>query len=131
MNGPDSTSASAIYSALKVTGSLKSHRVIAYRCGHRCLLLDVIRTPRGFILHWPRYKLSPAENDRLSSAAGRASNTEDGGTRWNAQTAFIHQISNPVLQCDHVLEVNLLDGQLSDDLKSGRAEIVYNARGVR
>lgn len=78
----------AVYRALK-----RDHRrlldclQITYRCGVRwCLLLHVVETPAGIIIHRPRYRLSPTLNEARSNGPGRAKNTEDGDRRWRAAT---------------------------------------------
>jgi hypothetical protein len=122
--------ASAAYQALKSTGALSSHRLIAYRCPRRCLLLDVINIPQGVILHRPSYKLSPSLNESSSNEAGRASNTTDGDRRWRQNTGFVSEWGNVPLNCDHVRVTLELDA-VQADVDTHHAEMVVMSSGER
>lgn len=101
-----------LYTALVSSGRLAELRRLTYRCTvARCLLLDVVETPLGVVLHQKRFKNSSEVNQRRSNAAGRAKNTLDGDRRWKPRTYFLQQsaLSWPddaaggqSLQCDHV-----------------------------
>lgn len=122
--------ARAVYDALRTTGKVSSHRLLTYRCPRRCLLLDVVNTPDGLILHRPRYKLSPRLNAESSNESGRTKNTEDGDRRWTANTGFVESWGNVPLTCDH-LRVTLDLAELQHDLDARHAEITVRADGER
>lgn len=132
MSGGDALAAN-IYAALQATRELHRYRAVTYRCGHerRCLLLDVVQTPRGLIFHNPPYKLSPARNDADSSESGRARNTRDGDRHWNAQTYFASECLNVSLNCDHVHRVTLDKDEIQSDLDARHAEVVVAPDGTR
>ncbi|MGN7247093.1 hypothetical protein ACTHQ1_05080 [Janibacter anophelis] len=114
-----SRAGAAAYAALKKSGKLASHRVMSYRCAHRCLLLDVMEFPEpvGLIFHLPRYRLSPAVNDETSSPEGRAKNTEDGDRRWKAHTAA--ETFAAALNCDHLHHLSIRRERIQADLDAG------------
>lgn len=122
--------AAAVYDALRATGKLSSHRLLSYRCPRRCLLLDVVNTPNGLILHRPRYKLSPQVNAESSNASGRSKNTEDGDRRWRANTGFVETWGNVPMSCDHVRVTLNLD-ELQADLDARHAEVTLTSSGER
>lgn len=122
LNDERATLADSIYAALRSAGWLTSHRVLTYRCSQRCLLLDVVVTPQGTLLAFPRYKLSPALNAESSSESGRAKNTEDGDRRWRGRAFFAESVGNCPLNCDHVRAVLELD-RIDADLDAGRSEV--------
>jgi len=110
------------YRALRSTGRLSKQRALAYRCPRRCLLLDVVPTPQGLLLHVPRYKLSPQLNAELTSGSGRAKNTEDGDRRWLGQSFFEEAAVNCSLTCDHTRGVIEL-AEIHEDLRAGVTEV--------
>ena len=94
--------ADAVYAAVNSTGQLPVYRTLSYRCASRCLLLDIIDTPQGAIVHFPRFSRPPAANDARSSAEGRAANTEDGRNHWRARSAFLDDAGAQIeLVCKH------------------------------
>ena len=123
--------ASNIYTALRNTGQLHEHRLVAYRCEERCGLLDVVESPNGLIIGFPRHKTSPSVTTASSSAEGRARNTEDGDRKWRTQAGFIESVSRPVLSCDHVDRAVLEDADLRSDLDAGHTEVVVRRDGSR
>lgn len=116
--------ADAFYAMLKARGQLRSHRLLTYRCQRRCLLLDVLRTSHGVIVHQPRYKLSPEVNEQTSSPDGRTNNTEDGDRRWRGHTFPVEFAINFVLNCDHVNQHVLDRDQVQADVDATRREVV-------
>ncbi|CAN5831004.1 hypothetical protein BH24ACT3_BH24ACT3_11510 [soil metagenome] len=123
-------SAEDLYAALTHTRQLSSHRLVAYRCSlprKRCLLLDVIETPAGRLLHFPRYKLPPGVNEATSSEAGRAANTEDGGHKWKGGTGFESAVADSFeVHCDHVRAVVLTKAGIVADVGAGRREVTVH-----
>lgn len=123
--------ASNIYAALKSTGSLSRHRLMVFRCERRCALLDIIETPDGTMIGFPRYKTSPASTEEASNEDGRRANTEDGWRRWKERAAFAENVSNPPLSCDHMHNVPVSDESISAHLSSGHAEVIVRRDGTR
>lgn len=117
--------AEAAYGALRAQGKLGSHRVLAYRCSRRCLLLDVLMFPEplGVIVHQPRYKLSPTVNEASSSESGRAKNTEDGARRWRARYYSPDEMLNAALNCDHLQHVVIDRDRIVKDM-SGQDRVI-------
>lgn len=116
--------ANAFYAMLKKRGSLKAHRAVVYRCAKRCLLVDVLTTTQGIILHVPAYKLSPIVNLESSSASGREVNTTDGDRRWKAHTFPIAAAVNVTCTCDHVRQFVLDVETIESDAAARRGEVV-------
>lgn len=116
------------YKALKATGQLSSHRLLAYRCpnARRCLLLDVVNFPEpvGPLLVKPRYKLSAATNEAASNEAGRAANTEDGRNHWKAAYMVPEALLNVVMNCDHIKDVAINKARVQADLDAGHTEVI-------
>ncbi|REF30632.1 hypothetical protein [Calidifontibacter indicus] len=137
------TDAAELYRALLGSDRLPTLRRMTYRCAtkDRCLLLDAVETPLGTVLHQTRYKYSPAENEKRSSASGRAKNTFDGVNHWRERTYYIGEsalaypddLPSPQLgvSCDHVLEYLLAATEFRDDWSAGRVEIRVRADGSR
>lgn len=124
--GKDRTAlAESVYDALEAPGKLSSHRVLTYRCPRRCRLLEVIVTPQGLLLAFPRYKMSPTVNAERSSESGRAKNTEDGDRRWRRRAFFAESVGNCPLNCDHVREVLELE-RIDADRAAGLTEVVVH-----
>lgn len=97
--------AEEIYAALKATKRLTKQRALAYYCRNRrrCLLLDVVPVPSGYLLHIPRFKLSPKVNLEFSNEDGRRANTEDGNRHWRGRSLYVDQVTDLLkLTCDHV-----------------------------
>lgn len=94
--------ATEIYGALKERGALNRHRIVEYRCRRGCLLLDVLATPAGTIVHHPAYKLSPKLNEQSSNASGRRAHTTDGNRHWQARTTGLEPGFDTDLNCPHV-----------------------------
>ena len=105
--------AESLYVALiSNPGRLSQLRRLTYRCAkHRCLLLDVVETPLGVVLHQKRFKQSAEVNEGRSNEAGRAKNTFDGDNHWKPRTYWLNESalslsddprSNQPLNCDHV-----------------------------
>lgn len=111
------------YAALEATGRLAKQRALTYRCPSRCLLLEVIPTRLGLLLHVPRYKLSPRLNAEASSAAGRAKNTEDGDRHWKARSFFEDTALGLSVSCDHVRSVVVGLEDIHADLDAGATEV--------
>lgn len=112
-----SAQADEIYEAMKATGRLSKQRALAYYCRNRrrCLLLDVVPVPSGFILHTPRYKLSPRVNEEASSESGRRANTEDGERHWRGHSFYADQAADHLtMTCDHVRTVIAVADILAD-----------------
>lgn len=115
------------YGAMKASGRLKSYRLIEYRCAAgRCLLLDVVNLPEpvGLVLHQPRFKQSPALNEQMSSASGRAKHTEDGDRRWRARTVPRSAALNVALTCDHVQGLVLDFDRVATDIAARRGRVL-------
>lgn len=107
------------YAMLEMRKQLKSHRVFTYRCPNqkrRCMLVNVLNTREGIIVHVPRYKLSPAVNAASSTEDGRAKNTEDGGHKWKTRTFFLESAINLECNCDHIRQRVVTIEQLQADL---------------
>lgn len=117
--------ATSVYDALKSTGKLASHRVLTYRCRvRRCVLLEVLLLPQGYVLASPRYKLSPSMNDAASSPLARAERTEDGDRRWKARAVFAGDALSIGVRCDH-LPLNAISmPDLAADLEAKAAEVL-------
>lgn len=123
MNEMTIEASSAFYAELKSAGKLKDHRAVAYRCPKRCLLVDVLTTPQGLIIHTPAYKLSPDLNEELSNEPGRAANTIDGNRKWKGHTFPISLAVNITCTCDHMR--HLLDvSTIQADTAARRGEVV-------
>lgn len=137
-----------LYTALISDGRATQLRRLTYRCAtpHRCLLLDVIETPLGTVLHQKRYKSSPEVNLRRSSAAGRAANTIDGDRRWKPRTFYLEQSglawsqeprAGQSLRCDHVGvlpdggDVVLVAAEFTADWSCGHTEVLVRRDGSR
>lgn len=118
--------ANAFYAMLKKRGSLKDHRAVTYRCSKRCLLVDVLTTAQGLIIHVPAYKLSPAVNEQNSNASGRAANTTDGDRRWKGHTFPSAAAINVTLACDHLHHKLLEMDVIEADSAARRGEVVVN-----
>lgn len=122
---------------------LRVLRRMQYRCDNErhCLLLDVIETSLGTLLHQNRYKYSEAENEQRSSESGRRKNTYDGENHWQERTYFVEQsalahpddLPTPILgvSCDHVLDHALLATDFRDDWSARRAEVRVRRDGSR
>ena len=124
--------ASDIYGALKSTGQLHRHRMVTYRCSHRCVLLEVVDGgAEGLIIGFPRYKTSPEQTEATSNESGRRKNTEDGYSRWKQQAGFAENVSRPLLSCDHLRSVPLEDDAIAADLAARHAEVVVRPDGSR
>lgn len=108
--------AGEFYALLKKSGKLESHRVLTYRCRSRCLLLDVLNTREGIIVHVPRYRLSPQANAISSTESGRVKNTEDNDRRWKERTFFLADAIDLACNCDHVRQYVVTMKQLQEDL---------------
>ena len=104
------------YQALRSSKQRWRHPHVAYRCRNGCLLLHVVETPVGTLVHHPSYHLSPTRNAARSSPEGRAANTIDGDRQWREWTSPIDStgISPKLadvgsvgvqLDCDHVSEI--------------------------
>lgn len=118
-----SDAAGAFYSMLKGRGQLKSHRVLTYRCKRRCLLLDVLDTRHGILVHQPRYRLSPALNAASSSEGGRAKNTEDGHRKWRERAFFLQDALNLSVQCDHLAQHVVSNERIRGDAAAALGEV--------
>lgn len=116
--------ASALYDRLRASGKLGSHRVLTYRCPRRCLLLDVLRLPHGFLVACPRYKLSPGVNETTSTAEGRQRHTEDGDRRWKGQVFFSTDAAGYSLNCDHVAGYHLTEEAFDRDIEGDKSVVV-------
>lgn len=116
----------AAYKALKTQGKLASHRLIAYRCSRRCLLIDVVQFPEpvGVIVHQPRYRLSPELNAASSSESGRAKNTEDGDRRWREQFMVPETMLNVTATCDHLAQIAVSKERMQRDVDAGLREVI-------
>ncbi|MFD6676070.1 hypothetical protein ACFWDA_17085 [Rhodococcus zopfii] len=136
------TSPEDLYNALLTTGRLPQLRRLTYRCDtNRCLLLDVVDTPLGVLLHQKRFKYSEVENLARSNAAGRERNTFDGDRKWMPRTYFLQSSAlaypddRPAMSqdvsCDHVLAYQLTASDFRDDWQAGRAEIRVRVDGSR
>lgn len=121
-----------LYSALLNGARLSSLRRLTYRChAARCLLLDVVDTPVGVLIHQKRYKYSDEQNLQRSSAAGRAANTLDGNNHWRAHSYFIEtsalanaeRAGRTDVSCDHVLGYPLTAATFWTDWKSDTTEV--------
>lgn len=119
--------ANAFYVMLKRRGSLKDHRAVSYRCPKRCLLVDVLTTAGGLIVHVPAYKLSPVVNEQSSSESGRATNTTDGDRRWKAHTFPVSAAINVTCTCDHLRNFVLDVSTIEADASARRGEVVINS----
>ena len=116
--------ARAFYEMLHRRGELKSHRVLTYRCPQRCLLLDVLQTSQGLLVHSARYKLSATVNESSSSPSGRLNNTEDGGRHWKAHTFPIDLAVNLTANCDHVRGLVIEVDTVRADVAAARREVI-------
>ncbi len=126
-DGRDRTElAAAFYVMLGQRGQIRSHRVLAYRCRSRCLLVDVLNTKHGLIVHLPRYKLSPAQNEASSTSSGRAANTEDGNRRWKAHTFFEADAVNVAVTCDHIVHKLIDLDAIRSAIESDTPEVVIS-----
>lgn len=108
--------AAEIYDALKVTGHLRQHRLLTWRCRvKRCVLADVVACPEGTIVHRPKTKWSK----------GLAQQQGEPERQWPAITCFLSELldaraERPVLYesievwCDHFFESAPLYTLLSD-----------------
>lgn len=125
--------ASIIYDALVNTGRLHEAglRVTTYRCPERCTLLDLVDSPEGLLVGFPRYKTSPSTTEETSNASGRRKNTEDGWRRWGRHAAFVESVSNVPLSCDHLRMVPLTDDAVRADLAAGHVEVIVRGDGSR
>ena len=124
--------ASSIYDALLTQGEASAHRVTVYRCEmRRCTLLDLIDTPEGMIVGFPRYKTSVQQTEQTSSESGRRANTEDGYRRWKRHAAFVEHVSNPPLSCDDLHNVPLSDEAIRADLEARHSEVLVRKDGTR
>lgn len=134
------TDAGELYRALLVSDRLPTLRRLTYRCaGHRCLLLDVVETPLGIVVHQKRYKLSAARNAERSSGAGRAAHTHDGANHWKARTYFIDTSALAMtagvrarlgIQCDHA-DALLMPSAFQADWQAGHTEVIVRQDGSR
>lgn len=131
-----------LYRALLTSGRLPQLRRLTYRCAtNRCLLLDVVDTPLGVVLHQKRFKHSESENLARSNAAGREHNTFDGDRKWMPRTYFLESSALSILDgtrtpsqglsCDHVLDRPLAAVDFHDDWQAGHAEIRVRVDGSR
>jgi hypothetical protein len=120
-----SIAAARAYELLRQRRKLRSHRLLTYWCRHRCLLLDVLRTPSGLLLYSPRYKLSPALNAQSSSDSGRAKHTEDGARRWKSRAYFARDAVNFTVNCDHVRLGVIEKSDVEADVAAGLTEVVF------
>lgn len=118
--------ASDYYALLRRTGRLSSHRLLTYRCARRCLLLDLVNTPRGVIAHLPRYKLSPDVNAATSSEDGRAKNSEDGDRRWPSRTFMYSADWQLGVTCDHVAHQLIPHDRIAEDVAATRREVTLS-----
>lgn len=121
---------------------LRLVRRMQYRCAtsRHCLLLDAIETPAGVVIHRPRYKYSPSQNEARSSEEGRRANTYDGENHWREHTYFLEQsaLAHPWadamrlgLTCDHVLDAPLRAPDFAADWQGGHAEMRLRRDGSR
>ncbi|MGX0781853.1 hypothetical protein ACUXOQ_001820 [Dermabacter hominis] len=115
--------ARAFIGLLEKTGRKSSHLAIAYRCKKRCTLFEVYRVPGGLIFRQPRYRLSPLENLRGSSEAGRKKNTLDGNRRWKEQVGDLVDGVRHEVNCDHVLKFPLAADDVLNDIEEGAREV--------
>lgn len=121
----------AAYAALQSRGKVYEHRLLAYRCEERCLLLDVLNFPQGVVFHSPGYKLSAGRNAATSTASGRSRNTTDGTRRWKSQTRFSASVENVQLACDHITARALARVEVQADLDAGHTEVIVIHDGQR
>lgn len=140
-----------LYRALLVSDRLPHLRRLTYRCATpaRCLLLDVVETPLGILLHQRRFKQSDAINRARSNESGRASNTTDGDrhwkprTYWLAQSALRFRTDPDVIggeaglqdvHCDHVggeAAVLLTADEFATDWEAAHAVVLVRPDGSR
>lgn len=138
------TTPDELYTALISSGRIADLRRLTYRCAsRRCLLLDVIETPMGTLLHQKRFKNSHEVNLRRSNEAGRAANTEDGNNHWKPRTYFldVSALSWPEgaqsIQCDHVGVLSdggdlvLRGADFAADWRAGHVEVSVRPDGSR
>lgn len=105
----------------------RKHLATVFRCEKRkCPLLYVYDTVQGLILHQPRYKNSEIVNAESSSESGRRANTIDGDRRWKSQSYFFSQVSNPVLNCDHIDRTVVTDEEIEAAVKKKRRTVVVS-----
>lgn len=127
----ESMAAEAEYERLRASKSLASHQAVAYRCAARkCLLLDVVTTPLGVIVHRPAYRLSPSINAAGSNESGRAKNTTDGDRRWKAHTFPRGQAMDLSLHCDHTPGPILAEQRLDSDIAARRGVVILAPDGT-
>lgn len=113
------------YDFLRSEGKLNRRRTIAYVCARDCLLLDVVRTPEGMIVHHPPYRLAPAANLALSSPEGRENNATDGANHWPEQTYF-DRAAGPdhfTVRCRDLPDFMLAKARVLDDIAAGRKRV--------
>ncbi len=95
------------------TSALAKRATVVYRCSRGCVMLCVLTVDGRRFIHQPRYRLSPAINERETVAAARAKHTVDGERRWQAE-AFARTLAAGELsiECDHhraKLDVDQID----------------------
>lgn len=100
-------SALSTYRLYRNAGLLERQRILSYRCAaHRCLLLDMVRTPVGPAVFLPSFRFSPDANTETDATA-RLERTTDGERRWveRADTLAVMPAGNGFdywVNCDHV-----------------------------